>query len=472
MESLRRDRDVAARGPGVGAVGVVALVSMVPWLLIQVIGAQDVPPAVVAGCSTLGFLAAALLLARHPALAIAAAIVAVYGTGQSGLRTDGLILVPVVFPMVAVAGVLAAAMRGWSAWRRSRLRGAAVRAALGPLEHPAIPLLAVVLAIGWLSTIWAPHEAAANQVMAAVTMAMWVLPGFALLGVGSREPRATMLLLLIGTLSAIAAIALWVHDGASGRMLGTQDDPNYLATTLVPVIVVAVHRLGIAAARTRPALAASLIACLAAVAGTQSRGALVALGIGLALLALVRGTRVVVAAIVLASAVAATIAFGTWAVGGGQAIMERTGSADPSAGRVDLWRVAVEQVRRHPLAGVGAGGFVPEISDHVPAGGREPDHVAAHNTPLQVTAELGIPAGLAWSLAMLAAIVMPIRRERRDADACTSSDAAVACAFASVAAASLLLTLYAEPFYWLLLAACVVAGGHAARPAAPDPRGH
>ena len=63
-----------------------------------------------------------------------------------------------------------------------------------------------------------------------------------------------------------------------------------------------------------------------------------------------------------------------------------------NVGRLAMWRVAAENIKEHPIAGVGLGNF-PLAVDPL-ANYREP--IYAHNTYLDVAVEAGIPAVLAW----------------------------------------------------------------------------
>jgi tetratricopeptide (TPR) repeat protein len=92
-------------------------------------------------------------------------------------------------------------------------------------------------------------------------------------------------------------------------------------------------------------------------------------------------------------------------------------------GRLDGWRTAVWMAGRHPVAGVGPGGYAAEFSDAKLAllddgvafypGHLQATFANAHNEVLEVAAELGLPglAALAWGLWLLLAAARRIGRD-------------------------------------------------------------
>jgi O-antigen ligase len=83
------------------------------------------------------------------------------------------------------------------------------------------------------------------------------------------------------------------------------------------------------------------------------------------------------------------------------------GVDDVSLGRITLARQALTMIGDHPITGVGTAKYIPTLeSDYEP----DPDHpFAVHNFALRVTAEVGIPLGLAVIALTVAAGVQAVR---------------------------------------------------------------
>jgi len=92
---------------------------------------------------------------------------------------------------------------------------------------------------------------------------------------------------------------------------------------------------------------------------------------------------------------------------------EKEGSA---AGRMHAWKVGMRMVADHPLLGVGFEGFLPNFRRYDPDITESKDQVesvrVAHNTYVQVWAELGTPA-LFCFLAMLVTSLLCLRKTRQ-----------------------------------------------------------
>jgi probable O-glycosylation ligase (exosortase A-associated) len=92
---------------------------------------------------------------------------------------------------------------------------------------------------------------------------------------------------------------------------------------------------------------------------------------------------------------------------------EKEGSA---AGRMHAWKVGMRMVADHPLLGVGFEGFLPNFRRYDPDITESKDQVesvrVAHNTYVQVWAELGTPA-LFCFLAMLVTALLCLRKTRQ-----------------------------------------------------------
>ncbi|HCP08515.1 MAG TPA: hypothetical protein DIT25_01815 [Candidatus Moranbacteria bacterium] len=79
-----------------------------------------------------------------------------------------------------------------------------------------------------------------------------------------------------------------------------------------------------------------------------------------------------------------------------------------NAGRLAIWRQAVEVVKEHPLSGVGIGNFPLAIKST--AGYREP--IYAHNTYLDIIVETGLLNGFVWVSILFLAVLEFWKRKR------------------------------------------------------------
>ena len=189
-----------------------------------------------------------------------------------------------------------------------------------------------------------------------------------------------------------------------GRLEGAAGDPNFLAASLVPAIVLAGALIGgVRDALLRGAAVTAILVLAAGLVMSQSRGGALA-AVGTLLLALVafKGKRRHVAGLALLAVGVAVAAFAAT-----PAAWERITTLDPAgSGRSSLWTVAWRVTSDKPLAGVGLDNFVVVAGDYVREPGaltrveriaEDPQYV--HNLYLHVLAESGI-VGLALYLAV------------------------------------------------------------------------
>ena len=181
------------------------------------------------------------------------------------------------------------------------------------------------------------------------------------------------------------------------RVSGTIGDPNELAAILVGGTILAA---GLAASLRRApilrlsALLASLL-CAGGIFLSLSRGGLVALAFALVASVVVAG-RWRMQAITLA-VVIAIAGFGYFAFFAGPDAVNRVTSFGQGTGRADIWTVGWRMVQAHPVLGVGVGNYrVSSVHYLLQPGALKRDEFildtpkVAHNTYLQVLAELGI----------------------------------------------------------------------------------
>jgi O-antigen ligase len=85
--------------------------------------------------------------------------------------------------------------------------------------------------------------------------------------------------------------------------------------------------------------------------------------------------------------------------------------------RITVWTAGTRMVVAHPFAGIGLGNFKDALTSYLERGGPLPDGRAshiAHNTYLEIAAELGLP-GLFLFVAMLAAALASLETVQRNA---------------------------------------------------------
>jgi putative inorganic carbon (HCO3(-)) transporter len=145
---------------------------------------------------------------------------------------------------------------------------------------------------------------------------------------------------------------------ASGRLSGGISDPNELAAILLPALALVLFMLVIEnRVLVRLLLVGAAVVCALALFRTESRGGLVGLAVmlaaGISLAGPVRARATIVA---LATSGFALAYFAL--IAPPQALARVTSfGAGGGTGRPDLWAVALDITRAHPLLGVGAGNF-------------------------------------------------------------------------------------------------------------------
>jgi O-antigen ligase len=197
------------------------------------------------------------------------------------------------------------------------------------------------------------------------------------------------------------------QDDLTVRISGTIGDPNELAALLVAGVVFA----GVLAAITRDKPPLRLAAggavglFLMGIFYTVSRGGLLALGVALIAACLLagrwRGRALVVAGLGISIVVIYFASFASLDA------RDRVTTVQGGTGRSDLWKVGWRMVEDKPIHGIGSGNFpISSIHYLVQPGVLERDDFiidtpkVAHNTYLQILAELGI-VGISMFLAII-----------------------------------------------------------------------
>jgi len=137
---------------------------------------------------------------------------------------------------------------------------------------------------------------------------------------------------------------------------------------------------------------------------------------------------------------------------------------DPSSGdnggkeaRLVAWRAGIRMIEAHPLAGVGLQNFRPEMERYEGQG--EEVISLAHNTYIELTAELGVFGGLAF-VGVFATVFIRLERVRRRAVArrcqyLATTALALQAGVLSFVVSAVFLSAWWDKMTWLLVCACV-----------------
>ena len=327
--------------------------------------------------------------------------------------------IPVLFPaLTAGAIVLVIAWLG----ERRRLRNE---------PRPQVrrwPLLAVAAVVAWLllSLGWAGEPGVAQPLMISWACSITV---FLIIATTLTSVRHIRLLATAFVCGAVLSVAVGIATEGLASSAGgelTPDtglrtpggaDANLLAAALIPALVLAAALFATTrAVITRGLLLFAVAVIVFGVVQTQSRGA--AVGFGVTLLAALVVARNQRAQILLATFTVATVAALVFVAFPGA--LERMTTFDGTGtGRTELWGVALEMSRDHPVVGVGLANFPEESEAYVrrPGGLRFVEDIVyrphvVHNTYLGMLSEAGI-VGIALLLAALAGAVDAARRAAR-----------------------------------------------------------
>jgi O-antigen ligase len=292
-------------------------------------------------------------------------------------------------------------------------------------EHPTFTYV-LVLFIGWsaLSLTWAEEVSVGTTPLLRYTLNLVL---FLIVYSAVRTPR--QLAWVIGAYVAGAALAAGYGvlnpptDTAYydvTRVSGTIGDPNELASVLVggTILAAALAVTLKGAPLLRVLSGGASVLCAAGIFLSLSRGGLVALAFSLVAAVVVAGRRWRLQALGLAVAVGvgAFVYFGFYA---DQTAASRVTSFGNGTGRTDIWTVGWRMVQAHPVRGVGVGNYkTSSIHYLLQPGAIERDEFivdtpkVAHNTYLQVLAELGV-VGASMFLAIVGFSLLCILKAAR-----------------------------------------------------------
>lgn len=250
---------------------------------------------------------------------------------------------------------------------------------------------------GLVSTIWAldiPRLVEASLLLAQL-MVLYVV----VINLVNSVRRVQIILAIITAVSLVLAL-LTISRVPSAGLFGERvdlgqisvGDVNAQAAHLLPsltLLMVLFSRRVQSAQKLLLLLGLSVV--VLAILATSSRGAMVSLAVILVLGVIVDRSlwQVALPALLIGSLAVPFLP---------HTFVERLGSivtlSDRAAGRVDIWLVAVQIIRSHPVFGVGLGGFAKAFDRHVsetPGMSLEIGRGrASHNILLNVQSELGI----------------------------------------------------------------------------------
>lgn len=313
----------------------------------------------------------------------------------------------------------------------------AILAALGAWSRPAPALNRVLLASAALA--WPMIVLSASPGKAIDALSVWALALAAGFGASRLHAPGNGDRWISGTLAVAGALAglhglfqrVWSlpriaaelsqrHDIAyrqeildrvlDGRAFGPFSTPAALGGFLALVLPVTAMLAWRARGRAR---ILPLLAVLLEVAGmicTASATALIALALALALAGMIGLGSTGAGKWVLAAAVMMVVGGALVAELRGAEVLNPEHGNNPLRLRAGNIRIAGEMAADHPWIGVGPGGFGERYPAYRKADDNESRHV--HNLPMELVAELGIPAGSALAIVFFILFLGPLARER------------------------------------------------------------
>jgi O-antigen ligase len=422
-----------------------------------------------------------LLAGRDPQLAIAASV----GLGFLLLTVADLVVGLTIFTAVSflelasvASGVGLAKVLGL-ALAISWIATVATGRGQGRFVWSSSPGLSVMvfalLAWGILSLLWAESTSIALAQMLRYALVALLIP-IVFTAVRSAGAVKAVTGAFVAGATVAAAYGLFAPPDASGaqgavnataqlnRIAGTVGDPNVLASVLLVGAILAVA-LAIAQ-RGSPALRIVLIGCavlcIAGVVLTFSRGGLLALGVAILATPIVARRRAAALAAGFLVAVCVVAYIGVLAPSDAR---DRIIARDGGSGRTDIWKIGWRMVEAKPITGIGVGNFQSSsIHYQIEPGAATvrtdlaDNPSVAHNSYLEIWAELGL-VGLALFLGIvlsaLAAAIKANRRFLRDGRSDLAVIAgAVAISLISVLASDFFISEQSSKQLWLLVALC------------------
>lgn len=298
-------------------------------------------------------------------------------------------------------------------------------------DHPLLSWTMIAF-LGWaaLSVIWAPFTGSALTDVSQYFLTLLLIPIAYTAVRSTRDLKIALIAIVLGAMIAAAVGVVQPPNPEvleTARATGTIGDPNEFAADLLAGLVVAA---GFAVARgSRPSARALGLAaiplCMLGMFISVSRGGLVAMAAVFLVAAFAAGRwRLAVIPLIFAIALGGVVYFSQFAP---LPARERVLTTNGGSGRSELWQVGMRVFRAHPVGGVGVGNYVQVSPQYVlqPGSLRHSELIfaaepkPAHNSYLQVAAEMGVP-GLLLFLAVVTGCLRcalraaRIAAERRD----------------------------------------------------------
>ena len=353
-------------------------------------------------------------------------------------------------------------------------------------SHPFIAFAALLfVALAAASMLWAVDIDAARA--SALSLAQGVLLLFIAFST-IRDERDFRLILWAFVGGALVTAGLGVLEpsgrvvhGDVERLSGGVGDPNELAAILVPALAFAASSLAaVRGAASRLLLLVAVVASTAALFLTHSRGGLVGLATAFVATVLLAGRlrrRALASMAIIAAFAVSYYIF----IAPPQALERVTDlRSDRGSGRQDLWPVAVDAFRDHPIVGVGIGNFRTVKQTYaakttgIQTGPQTFDtETVVHNTYLDLLAEVGIVGFAAFAAVVVGAVAIAIRAIRALGRTSARGTEALARGFLvgliGMLAAFTFLSAQYEKQLWLLLGLALAVKTLATREAVPAP---
>jgi len=336
-------------------------------------------------------------------------------------------------------------------------------------SHPAF-LFVLLSFVGWslLSATWAEYPAAAIE-----TFTRYLPNAFLFLIVFAAVRTREQLLWVVGAfvigafLSGVYGLIVPPPAADIGRLAGAGGDPNETAAAMVAGLSLATA-LAIAL-RGKPlarmAAGAAGVICMLALFLTSSRGGLIALAVALIAAVFLGGRRRGTMLVAATGAILVTVFY--FATIAPESVRERVIHPEGGTGRVDIWTVGWRMVRDNSIQGIGSGNFATSSIHYLLEPGvlLRDDFIVdtpkvAHNTYLQVLAELGIIGFALFMTILLFSFVCAFKAHRVAAAAGDRELDIIARATVVALVALFSAYIFVSRDYgkqlWLLLALCPV----------------
>jgi putative inorganic carbon (hco3(-)) transporter len=292
------------------------------------------------------------------------------------------------------------------------------------------PLLAVslILFVAWaaLGILWAESVSAATGSVVRYVLNLALFP-IAWVAVWRREHVNWLVITLVFGTAIAAAYGLVsppshppaIDTADAARATGTIGDANQFAAVLVAGLSLALS-LALAPVTNfyiRAGALLTAVMCVMAIFLTLSRGGLVALAVAMfASVAMGGRWRRVIGSLALLVLLGSIVYFTSFASVPAQ---QRISTISGGTGRTDLWTVGWRMVQAKPVAGIGTGNFQTSSIHYLlrPGATQRADFIVdtpkvAHNTYLQILAELGIVGFVLFAVIVTYALVCIARAAR------------------------------------------------------------